>query len=440
MSGVTGIELGPNYCVLVRGGRLGPHRTVSAASAIPPSAWPEDQGALVERLREAKRSNDLSSRARVVAWGDEGALSPLTDAGFEIASVLSPAQALARVVRSRLVGAPAGTAVAALSLNSHGAAIAIVAGTEVLHSRVFAWSLGTPFSGTRSELLDRYLLVSQIAPQLQHDIDLVRPVHGAKVTSVVACGNLPNLRSLTMLLIEELDLEVETLDSAELLDPGVVPAVSTDAVASLQLAAAVASPGENRVPAHAESDPTAAPGAETGQPSKHLRFGRSLQGLAAVAALVLSAAWASLQITGSSPARPIFPDGIAQPAVVTAVPERPELRTEATTGRDSLDVPRTAPDAAPPGSTRASDPAARKQGSRQTAGPSAGYPLPTVDGIMIAGSHRLAIVGGSVVAAGDAVGPRAIARIERDGVVLREPSGREVYVAIRPRKPPSLGS
>jgi len=441
MSGVTGIELGPDYCVLVRGGRLGLHRTVSAVSAIMPSAWPDDPGALVERLREAKQSNDLSSRARVVAWGDERTLSTLTDAGFEIASVLSPAQALARVVHARQVGAPPGTAIAALSLNSHGAAIAIVAGTELIHSRVFEWSLGTPFSGTRSELLDRYLLVSQIAPQLQHDIDLVRPVHGATVTSVVACGNLPNLRSLTMLLIEEMDLEVETLDSAELLDPGVVPAVSTDAVASLQLAAAVASPGGIRVPMHTESEPTAAAHAETVQTSRHLRFGRSLQGLAAAAALVLSTAWSSLQITGSSPARPIFPDGIA-PAVMTAIPERPELRTEATTGSDSLEVPKTAPDATPPASTPASESAARRQDNRRTANPSAtsGFPLPTVDGIMIAGPHRLAIVGGAVVAAGDAVGPRAIARIERDGVVLRERSGREVYVAIRPRKPPTLGS
>jgi hypothetical protein len=66
--------------------------------------------------------------------------------------------------------------------------------------------------------------------------------------------------------------------------------------------------------------------------------------------------------------------------------------------------------------------------------------LPSVDGILIAGNRRLAIVGGEVVAAGDIVGVRAVSRIERDGVVLREPSGREIYVAIRPRRPPTLGS
>jgi hypothetical protein len=59
---------------------------------------------------------------------------------------------------------------------------------------------------------------------------------------------------------------------------------------------------------------------------------------------------------------------------------------------------------------------------------------------MIAGSYRLAIVGGTVVAPGDPVAGRAIARIERAGVVLREASGREVYVAIRSRKSATLGS
>jgi len=345
------------------------------------------------------------------------------------------------VVRARQVGAPAGTAVAALSLNFHGAAIAIVAGTEVIHSRVIEWPLGTPFLGARPELLDRYLLVSQIAPQLQHDIDLVRPVHGTTVTSVVACGNLPNLRSLAMLLIEEMDLEVETLDSAELLDAGVAPGRLSDAAASLQLAAAVASSGANQLPVHAEPEPATAAGIEAEQPSpRPARFGRTLQGLAAVAALVFSAVWSSLQIAGSSPARPIFPDGTA-PAVVATVPERPELRTEATTGRDSRQVPSAAPDAAQ-GSPPAPEPAAAMPIRRRVARvPEASeIPLPTVDGIMIAGPHRLAIVGGSVVAAGDPVGPRTIAKIERDGVVLREPSGREVYVAIRPRKPPALGS
>jgi hypothetical protein len=425
MSGVTGIELGPNYCVLVRGGRVGSHRFVSAASAIVPTAWPDDGHALVEKLAEARLWHDLSRRARVVAWDSEARLAPLIEAGFEIASVLSPAQALARVVRARQVDAPGGTAVAALSLNSHGAAIAIVAGTEVICSRVFEWSLGTPFTGQRSELLDRYLLVSQIAPQLQHVIDLVRPVNGVTVTSVVACGNLPNLRSLAMLLIEEMDIEVETLDSTELLDPSVTEATFGDSVASLHLAAAVASSGENRVPVHAHHESTPAAAGSEASHATRVRSGTLLHALPTLAALAFCATWSYFQVSGSSPALPIFPDGLRL-VLREAVPARPELQPEATMGRVDPGGPDSVPGPAPgPAGLVALVPEARIDR----------LPLPTVDGIMIAGTCRLAIVGGNVVAAGDSVGVRAIARIERAGVVLREPSGREVYVAIRSRTP-----
>ena len=119
---------------------------MSAAAAIAPAAWPADAHALAERLREIRIREELPNRARVVSWRhghasgvasspptagmDEDALAPLVAAGFEIVSVLSPAQALLRVVRARRVDAPAGTAVAALSLNTHGAVIAIVSGTD----------------------------------------------------------------------------------------------------------------------------------------------------------------------------------------------------------------------------------------------------------------------------------------------------------------------
>jgi hypothetical protein len=433
MSAVTGIELGPNYCVLVRGGRVGARRTVAAADAIMPSAWPDDPRALVELLREARERHDLPRRARVVSWDSEATLEVLADAGFEIASVLTPAQALARVVRSRQSGAPRGTATAALSLNSHGAAIAIVAGTEVICTRVFEWALGAPFTGTRSEELDRYLLVSQIAPQLQHLIDLVRPVNGVTVTSVVACGNLPDLRSLAMILIEEMDIEVETLDSTELLDAGVAPGTFGDSVASLQLATALASSDENRAAVHAHSGVTSAAAARSpvfagrARPSPLLS---TLPTLAALAVLTFGSMWTVSQVSGSSPALRVFPDGIGV-ILAESPPGRTDLRAEATTGRAGT----VGPDAVA-SSSRAP--------IELAAGPPAPslerLPLPSVDGILIAGTHRLAIVGGSVVAAGDPVGIRAIARIERSGVVLREASGREVYVAIRPRKTSTLGS
>jgi hypothetical protein len=247
-----------------------------------------------------------------------------------------------------------------------------------------------------------------------------------------------------------MDIEVETLDSPELLDPGIAPGTLADAVASLQLAAAVASSGENRVPVHAENAPTS----ETSeplvpQPPKRFWSGTHLQSLAAIGVFVFCAAWSVIQVAGASPVRPIFPTGIdhllaaAAPLPAGSATGAPEMRAEATSGRSDAATP-AAPTSAPASERREGVPEPpvvrpghrRPDGQRSPAGP----PLPTVDGILIAGTQRLAIVGGIVVAPGDHVGTRAIARIERDGVVLREPSGREIYVAIRPRKPPAPGS
>jgi hypothetical protein len=325
---------------------------------------------------------------------------------------------------------------------------------------VFEWPLGTPFTkrqGAHAELLDRYLLVSQIAPQLKHVIDLVRPVYGVTVTSVVACGNLPNLRSLAMLLIEELDIEVETLDSAELLEPSVAPGTLADTVASLQLAAAVASPGESRVPVHADIEPApvARPAFDEHTPGRVRPAlslsngpGARLQSVAAFLALAFCTSWSFMHVYGPGPVRPIFPGGLDQ-VIAAASPDLQDLNglqepgAEATTGRAASEsAPATETPSAVASSGHAMEPSvgsSTRPRIPQRAS-QAGPPLPSVDGIMIAGPHRLAIVGGTVVAAGDPIGPRAIARIERDGVVLREASGKEVYVPIRLRKPPTLGS
>ena len=54
-----------------------------------------------------------------------------------------------------------------------------------------------------------------------------------------------------------------------------------------------------------------------------------------------------------------------------------------------------------------------------------------MDSILIARDRRVAVVGGSIVGIGDSVGARVVVQIERTAVVLREPSGYELRVALR---------
>jgi hypothetical protein len=418
VSAVTGVELGPNYCVLVRATRHGSRTTVSALRTIAAEEWPDDPDARADVLRQIKRDERFPSRARVVQWRDQGSfVRSLRDAGFEIESTQTPAQALAQLVRDRSLESDH-KPVAAIALNTRGAIIAVVSNGAVISSRTFEWPLGRPFSGAHPEQLERYLVVSQLAPQLQHIIQLVRPVYGVQVSSVVLCGNLPNLRSLSMLLIEELDIEVETLDSTDLLDlaSGDVGQLA-ESTPALQLAVAA-------------STSTSRPASISPSPSTSA-VARPAIG---VVALALATAWVFTQLSGSARAVPLLPGG-ASPAVAV-VPADPALRAEATMGRIGHPPPSPAPaPAAPPAVADAPAPARSTARDVEEPRPApTAAPLPRVDGVMIAGERRLAIVDGLVVAPGDRIGGRSIARIERDGVMLREPSGREVFVAVRPRR------
>ena len=92
--------------------------------------------------------------------------------------------------------------------------MAIVEDGRLLYSRRFDWHY-SPGATQRAELLQRYSLVAHLAPEVRHGIDVVSAEHGTRVNAIVTCGDLPDLRSLTMPLIEELDIEVETLDTLD---------------------------------------------------------------------------------------------------------------------------------------------------------------------------------------------------------------------------------
>jgi hypothetical protein len=213
---------------------------------------------------------------------------------------------------------------------------------------------------------------------------------------------------------------VETLDALDLLEPSASDTgLFAESAAALQLAAAAAVADG----ATAANRTRAARGVF---PSRELSRARAAIG---VAAFVLATAWALAQLSGSSRAIPIVPEGAT---AIAAAPSSPDLQTEATMGRIGR-PPAPAPEPPRAPATEPSPAPARR--APVVAAP---IPLPRVDGVMIAGERRLAIIDGNIVAPGDSIDGRSIVRIERDGVTLRDRSGRETFVPVRTakREPP----
>src|SRR5689334_23104336 len=164
MASTTGIELGPNTCLLTAV-RTVPRRQaaqICALARIDAREWPHDPSTLTETLRTIRREHGFPRRTSVVQWiatEDSGHTSPDTlslveAAGFQISSILSPAEALARLAIDRRRGSPS-QAVAWLVLNTYGAAVVIVRDEEVLFSRTFPIRYKFDLPTSKAELLQR---------------------------------------------------------------------------------------------------------------------------------------------------------------------------------------------------------------------------------------------------------------------------------------------
>jgi hypothetical protein len=445
------------------------------------SEWSAHAGNIAAELRAQRRSKRFPRQARVVAWAlaeparrsDPAVrllIEPLLEAGFLIQHVFTAPEALAEIARTR--PRDPGTAVAWMALNAQGAAIAIVRDGQQLFGRTFAWQYSVGAVGPRAEMLQRYSLVSHLAPELRQGIARVRSGHGAVVERAITCGDLPDLRSLTMPLIEELDLEVETLDSTEGLDP--VGRARSDRFAesapALRLATAAATA-------------RAVDGRRTQQVRPILR-------IAAAAVIITTGGWLAYRHWPQAPARPVVDhvatvppptptsgtfratpppardavpsSGPVAPAI-TAVPpptrvSPPETSVAVTPSAPSppltprpseTSVPSVAASpkvevaAEPPiiapaplhsrpsADVPAAEPAtAGHEGARRKPVPLKD-PVPSVDSILVSQDRRLAIVEGRILSIGDHVGPRIVVDIERDAVVLREPSGHQIRILLR---------
>jgi hypothetical protein len=412
---ISGIELGPDSCVLVRARTRGAVVEVSALHQIEPATWPAHDSALAETLRQLRRAKRFPRRARLVAWGltaqaqgrdpvARSLLEPFAAAGFRVERVLTPPEALAEIARTRSRGR--GVAVAWLAVNVHGAAVAIVRDGELLYGRTVDWQHVGEARGPRAELLQRYSLVAHLAPEVRRGTAQARSTHGAIVEAAVICGDLADLRSLTMPLIEELDLEVETLDSTDgLLASGRALSdrftASAPAIRLATAAAMIRPPREGRT-------------------SRVGPFGR----IAAAAAIVAAIGWVG------------YSYWIDRDSQLANPPMGQTSRSAPLPGRGATPVSPPAPRGtssrpAPTPVERTVDPATARADIPEPKSVPLKAPLPSVESILVAPDRRLARIDGRIVTVGDQIGPRVVAGIERDAVVLQEPSGHQIRVTIR---------
>lgn len=421
---VTGIELGPDYCVLVRARRRDVAVEVTAVRIFEPDEWARDVRSRAALLEQARRTLSLPRHATVVAWdlaafGVTAGEAVLRDAGFTVDHVLAPSDALALLAWSRPQTAP-GEPVAWLSINRHGAGIAVVRDHQLVYGAEFAWRIKASDKRAQAHLLRRYLYVAQLVPEMRKAMEVVRTQQGAAIETAVTCGNIPDLRSFTMPLIEQLDIEFETLDSLEGLHvEGALAGEMAQSAPVIRLAGAAAAFSQR----------------EAGV----AHTGRWL-GAAAGLLLAAGAAWWAFSTWNASARVPEAPQRPRNPVVSQA-------RRTAEPPPDATPAP-PLPEAAPVATAEktppriASSSTVERPQPRPTTGRSAEPeperarqvppPLPTVGGILISKDRRLAVIDGVVVGVGDEVAGRIVSKIDPDAVVFREPSGRHVRVPVRP--------
>ncbi len=228
-----------------RGRRWRQEALDAATAELFAAGWTRDAHVVLsrQRVRDASGARrDIVLVAAAAREDIESRLAPLVEAGFAIHAVTTPALALAALARGRPDSRPF-SATAYLALCRRGGALAIMRDSTLLFARDFFWSCQEEPASTRRRLLERYVFVTKLGPELQQAFETVRRNYGIPVDQILTCGDMPDLRSLAMPLIEELDVEVETLDSLAGIDGAALPEPAEgfhEQVAALRLACALA--------------------------------------------------------------------------------------------------------------------------------------------------------------------------------------------------------
>jgi hypothetical protein len=165
-------------------------------------------------------------------------LAPLAEAGIRVESVVTPAVALTSLARSRRALDVPEAAEAYVAVEETATCIALIRSGALVASRELEWGYlddqGAPRAGEE--------IAKQLADDLGRLFGTTEPV-AERAARVFICGGLPDLRTMALRLTQQLDLEVEPLDSLYGIDAQRLPEPADrfcERIAALRIAWAVA--------------------------------------------------------------------------------------------------------------------------------------------------------------------------------------------------------
>jgi len=165
------------------------------------------------------------------------ALRMFTSAGVKVRSIVTPALALMSLARMRRRLTPPGSAEVYVALEEAGTAVALIRDGGLMAARELGWGYRSA-AGIRTredaarrlgDAIEGFLSDCGVRPDM--------------VSQVCICGGMPELRNMTLSLMEHLDVEVEPLDLLFGIDADHLPEPRDsfrERVADLRLAWAVA--------------------------------------------------------------------------------------------------------------------------------------------------------------------------------------------------------
>ncbi|HEX4347198.1 MAG TPA: hypothetical protein VHZ73_06475, partial [Vicinamibacterales bacterium] len=193
------------------------------------------------RTAEAGRQDVMLASAPTAEVA--AAIAPVIAAGIKIRAVLTPAAALQSLARLRAaaVGSTVSPGIEAwIALHETSACIAILRGGQLIDAHDLLWGFLDELSDFQSER-DRYDIAVRLADELSAFLVMRR--FDAPVAQVFICSAMPELRSMSVQMMDRLDIEVEPLDSLFGIDERHLPGSADtfhDTVSGLRLAWAAA--------------------------------------------------------------------------------------------------------------------------------------------------------------------------------------------------------